>query len=136
MNPGNSKQPIRVIDVTLSFRAMPANVALARTMAVAMGARAHLTIDQIEDVRLAIDEAVSQLIIDSDEDTLVHCDFTEEDGTLRIRVAATTRSGLVPPTDTFSWLVLAALVGEVTAGTVNGLVHLDLSIKRPASVSV
>ena len=103
-------------DVTLSFRATTANVALARTMAAAMAARAHLTIDQIEDVRLAIDEAVSQLVNDCDEQTHVHCDFTETAGTLVIQTKATTRSGQPPATDTFSWLVLAALVDEVTAG--------------------
>lgn len=123
-------------DVTLSFRATTANVALARTMAAAMAARTHLTIDQIEDVRLAVDEAVSQLVNDCDAQTQVHCDFTELAGTLVIRTTATTRTGLPPATDTFSWLVLAALVDEVIAGTDNGLVHLELRIKRPASVTV
>ncbi|MSO27602.1 MAG: hypothetical protein EXQ60_06010 [Candidatus Nanopelagicales bacterium] len=136
MNPNNVDPVHPPSDVTLSFRATSANVALARTMAVAMAARTHLTIDQIEDVRLAIDEAVSQLVIDCDELTQVNCDFTETGGTLFIRVTANTRSGQPPATDTFSWLVLAALVDEVTAGTDNGLVHLEFRIKRPASVTV
>ena len=136
MNPKNIDPVQPPSDVTLSFSATSENVALARTMAVAMAARAHLTIDQVEDIRLAIDEAVSQLITDCDELTKVHCDFTETSGSLLIRVAANTRSGQPPATDTFSWLVLAALVDAVTAGTENGLVHLELHIKRPASVTV
>ncbi|MFZ4495910.1 MAG: anti-sigma factor [Candidatus Nanopelagicales bacterium] len=136
MNPNNVGPLPQPGDVTLSFRAITANVALARTMAAALAARTHLTIDQIEDVRLAIDEAVSQLINDCDEQTHIHCDFTETAGTLLIRVGANTRTGLPPATDTFSWLVLAALVDEVTAGADNGIVKLELRIKRPASVTV
>ncbi len=51
--------------VSLIFRAATRNAALARTVAAAMAARADLPLDQLEDVRLAVDEAVSQLILDA-----------------------------------------------------------------------
>jgi hypothetical protein len=48
--------------VTLSFGAQTENVALARTLAATMSARAELPPDQIEDVRLAVDEVVRHVI--------------------------------------------------------------------------
>ncbi len=62
--------------VTLTFPAHARNVALARSLAAAMSARADLPIDQLEDVRLAVDEAVSQLILTARPDALVTCVFT------------------------------------------------------------
>ena len=37
-------------------------MAIARTVAAAMAARADLTLDQIEDVRLAMDEGLAYII--------------------------------------------------------------------------
>ncbi len=121
--------------VTLTFRAHTRNAALARTVAAAMAARADLPLDQLEDVRLAVDEAVSQLILGAPELTDVVCDFVVEGPRLRVRVSAPSRSGQVPDRDTFSWTVLRALVDEVTATTVGGVVTVDLRIVRQAAVA-
>jgi hypothetical protein len=50
--------------VTLTFAARTNNASLARTVAATMSARADLPLDQLEDVRLAVDEAVTQSILD------------------------------------------------------------------------
>ena len=120
--------------VTVAFPAETLNVALARTVAAAMAARADLTIDQLEDVRLAVDEAVSQLIADASPDATVTCAFEAGAGTLSITVTARTRTGATPATDTFSWTVMRALVDSVAATTDGGEVRLDLRIARALPV--
>ena len=116
--------------VTLAFPAQARNAALARTMAAAMAARAELTIDQLEDVRLAVDEAVSLVLVDSPTDGVVTCTFDVEGTTLDISVSAPSTSGREPERDAFSWTVLTALVDSVTASTDAGALTLALHITR------
>lgn len=120
--------------VTLSFAADTANVALARTVAAAMAARADLPIDQLEDVRLAVDEAVSQLIADAPDGAVVSCAFETTGLNLRIVVSAPSASGRTPARDTFGWTVLSALVDDVGAEVSDGVVTLDLRIARSVTV--
>jgi serine/threonine-protein kinase RsbW len=116
--------------VTVSFPAQTQYVSLARTMAAAMAVRADLPIDQLEDLRLAVDEAAAQVVLDAVPGSDVQCVFVESHGSLRIEVRGTTASGVVPATNTFSWTVLTALVDNVTASVNAGEVCLTLHVKR------
>ncbi len=120
--------------VTLTFPAQTGNVALARTLAAAMSARADLPLDQLEDVRLAVDEAVSQLIIDAAPGSDIACAFTLMGDALDIVVSGTSTSGRTPDADTFSWTVMSALVDTVTARVDAGVVSLRLFVTRHAPV--
>lgn len=120
--------------VTITFEADTRNVSLARTMAAAMAARADLPIDQLEDVRLAVDEAVSQVVLAAPAGGLVELTFVETAEGLDIAVTAPCTSTEPPPTDTFSWMVLTALVDEVTAELSNGRLHLALVVIRALTV--
>jgi serine/threonine-protein kinase RsbW len=122
--------------VTLAFPARTQNVALARTVTAAMAARADLPLDQLEDARLAVDEAVSQLIADTRAGSEITCAFRVQDGALDITVTAPSTSGQVPPTGTFSWTVLSALVDEVAAAVDDGIVTLRLHVIRSIPVDV
>jgi serine/threonine-protein kinase RsbW len=122
--------------VTLAFPARTQNVSLARTVTAAMAARADLPLDQLEDVRLAVDEAVSQLIADAPADAEIRLVFSVADGVLDIVVTGPSASGLVPPTGTFSWTVLTALVDSVSATVEDGVVALHLHVTRSVSVDV
>ena len=122
--------------VTLAFPAATQNVSLARTVTAAMAARADLPLDQLEDVRLAVDEAVSQLIVDASAGSEVTCRFSIREDGLDILVSAPSASGRVPPTGTFSWTVLSALVDDVTAVVDDGIVRLALHVTRSVPVDV
>jgi serine/threonine-protein kinase RsbW len=104
-------------------------------MAAAMAVRADLPIDQLEDLRLAVDEAAAQLVLDAVPGTELRCIFVESDGSLRIEVRGMTASGAVPATNTFGWTVLTALVDDVTASAEAGEVCLTLHVKRHEPVS-
>ena len=49
-------------EVTLTFGVDTRNMSLARSVAATMAGRFGLTVDRLEDVRLAVDEAVSQVL--------------------------------------------------------------------------
>ncbi len=120
--------------VTLTFAARTRNAALARTVAAAMATRADLPLDQLEDVRLAVDEAVSQSIMDAPPDGEVTCHFRHEGQTLDVTVSAPSVSKRPPGTNTFSWTVLTALVDEVAADVVGGSVVIRMRVIRHVAV--
>jgi serine/threonine-protein kinase RsbW len=120
--------------VRLTIPSDTRNVALARTVAAAMSARADLPLDQLEDVRLAVDEAVSQLILDATPGTPIECSFTIVGESLSISVSGHSVSGSVPATGTFSWTVLTALVDDVTATVQDGTLTLRLRVTRDIEV--
>lgn len=120
--------------VTLTFAARTRNAALARTVAAAMSARADLPLDQLEDIRLAVDEAVSQSILDAPDSAEVTCSFTVDGGELSIAVSSPSLSGRPPGTDTFSWTVLSALVDEVSASVTDGVVTIRMHVVRHVAV--
>lgn len=121
-------------EVTLAISADTVNVRLARSVAGAMAERADFPLDQLEDVRLAVDEAVSQLILDAADGTEIVCTFSVSGPALDVTVSAVTRSARVPATDTFSWAVLRALVDSVTATVEGRTVILRLRVTRALTV--
>lgn len=122
--------------VTLAFPAQTQNVALARRVTAVMAARADLPLDRLEDARLAVDEAVSQVIADAPPGAEVVCVFEVQDHALDIVVTAPSSSGSVPPKGTFSWTVLTALANTVTATVDGGVVVLHLHVTPAISVDV
>ena len=120
--------------VTLTIPADTAYVALARSVAAAMSARADLPIDQLEDVRLAVDEALSQVIADAPPSSEITCAYTVAGADLSITVAGASISGAVPSTGTFSWIVLRALVDDVSADVADGMLTVRLHVSRAVTV--
>lgn len=117
--------------VSLTLPAQTSYVSLARTLAATMAARADVTIDRLEDIRLAVDEACSLVLNDADPTGTLTCAFALDGDALLIEVSAPTRTGATPPTDGFSWMVLSALVDEVDARSDDTTVTIAL---RTASV--
>jgi serine/threonine-protein kinase RsbW len=121
--------------VTLTFPADSVNVALARTVAAAMAARADLTIDRLEDARLAVDEAVAQLLPGAGPESTITCAFISEPGTLRISVDGTWNGSQPPSTRTFGWTVLTALCTAVDARVDDGTLSLTLLVEGAVPAS-
>lgn len=88
-------------------------VALLRTATATLAARADFTLDEIDDLRIAIDEACALLLPNSQPAAVLHCRFTVADNSLEIAVTTQTRSETKPDPSSFAWMVLTALAGEV-----------------------
>ncbi len=119
--------------IDLAVPAVPEYVGLIRSTAAHIAAHADLTIDAIDDLRLAVDEAFAVLIAHKPESGAVSITFSIHPDQLVIEF--TGPSGSPEPDQTsFAWTVLNALVHEVSTKTnPAGLVTLSLTAKVVAS---
>jgi serine/threonine-protein kinase RsbW len=122
-------------DVTLRFPAQPAYVVLARTAVAALAARADRTLDEIEDLRLAVGEACALLLSMARPDAELECVFTVDApgaaGALSMRLSVDAEPGAAEPAaDDFAWLVLRELAGAVAVRRDGDRVALALGAQR------
>ncbi|MDD2859390.1 MAG: hypothetical protein PHU75_12040 [Candidatus Nanopelagicales bacterium] len=117
--------------VALHLPADPSYAAVARTLAATIAARCHLTYDRVEDARLAIDEAFTQVVTNAPPGADVVCSFIEEAGALEFMVQSLTILTTELPRDTFSWTVLAALADELHATTIDGVLTVVARVEEP-----
>ena len=89
---------------------------MLRTATAGLAARLDFTLDEIEDLRIAVDEACAMLLPQAVQLANLVCRFVLTPGTLDITVTMPTTRGQLPQRDTFAWTVLSALAGEVDAG--------------------
>jgi serine/threonine-protein kinase RsbW len=108
-----------------------AYLSVLRTATAGLAARLDFTLDAIEDLRIAVDEACALLLPDVVPDEPLRCQFTLDHDTLEVKVRAMTHSGRMPARDSFAWTVLTALAGEVDSSTdPDGAVTLTLRKRR------
>lgn len=102
--------------VTIEVPAQAEYVAVLRAAAAVIASRLEFTLDDIDDLRILIDEAASVLLTSGAEGTL-HCVIEAADETIRFQLRATLRSGATSPEEGFAWSILRALAHEVTSET-------------------
>jgi serine/threonine-protein kinase RsbW len=122
--------------ISLTIPAAAEHVALLRSTAAAVGAKADLTLDQIEDMRLAVDEAASHVIADASPQSRIDCSFAYSDGVLDIVISGPTKTGRVPETSSFGWTVLTALADRVSADANGNQVTIELHLVRPIAIEL
>ncbi|MFB9378692.1 hypothetical protein ACFFKU_06375 [Kineococcus gynurae] len=101
--------------VELKVPADPAYLTVVRTASAGLAARLDLTLDEIEDLRIAVDEACTLLLDGSDSTSELTATFRLGADTLEVEVRGPARE--LPERSSFAWAVLEALVGEVFTGT-------------------
>jgi serine/threonine-protein kinase RsbW len=101
--------------VELRLPADGAYLSVLRTATAGLAARLDFTLDEIEDLRIAVDEACALLLNDVPEHAELNCTFSLSPEALSVTVTAPTRTGKLPRRHTFAWTVLTALAGEVDA---------------------
>lgn len=107
-------------DVELRLPAEGAYATIVRTTAAGLAARLDFTIDDIEDLRIAIGEATALAIPSADPDTdLVACFYF---GPGSMTVTLETEATDEPPLDTesFAWQVLDTMAQDAWAGSEAG----------------
>ncbi len=113
--------------VELRLPADSAYLSVLRTATAGLAARLDFTLDEIEDLRIAVDEACALLLPDSVPGAPMTCTFALADQSLAVTVTVPSRTGRVPRRNTFAWTVLTALAGDVdTAVTEDGVVSVTL----------
>ncbi len=115
--------------VSLRLPADGAYLAVLRTTAAGLASRLDFTLDDIEDLRIAVDEACAMLLPRAVENATLECSFELKPGELDIAVSLPTTDGALPSRDTFAWTVLTALAGEVDATVEGGRVTITMAKK-------
>jgi serine/threonine-protein kinase RsbW len=101
--------------VTIRMPAEGAYLSVLRTATAGLAARLDFTLDEIEDLRIAVDEACGLLLSQAVPGATLDCDFTLGEDSVTIAVSVLTLRAQLPARDTFAWTVLAALAGSVDA---------------------
>jgi serine/threonine-protein kinase RsbW len=101
--------------VTIRMPAEGAYLSVLRTATAGMAARLDFTLDEIEDLRIAVDEACGMLLSQAAPGASLTCDFTLGEDSMTIAVSAASQRAQPPSRDTFAWTVLSALAGTVDA---------------------
>jgi serine/threonine-protein kinase RsbW len=99
--------------VVITLPAQSAYLSVLRTATAGLAARLDFTIDEIEDLRIAVDEACAMLLPQAVSGADITCEFHLEEGAIRVAVSVGTVDGQQPSRDTFAWTVLSALAGDV-----------------------
>lgn len=104
--------------ITVTVPPDPEFLHILRQLTGGVAARLRLTIDDIDDLKLAVDEAASSMLTrlpDSSELTLA---LNADDAELRATVSSDAPADVWPTQgllDSLSWKVIAGLVGEASA---------------------
>ena len=99
--------------VMIKLPAIGAYLSVLRTATAGLAARLDFTLDEIEDLRIAVDEACAMLLVGALPGATLDCRFELVQGAMSVSVTVTTEDGQEPSRDTFAWTVLSALAGEV-----------------------
>ena len=115
--------------VTLRLPAAGAYLSVLRTATASLASRLDFTIDDIEDLRIAVDEACAMLLVQAVPGADLECTFELTGGAIAVSVTVPTLDGEEPSPDTFAWTVLTALAGEV-ASSVDADRRVTLSLRK------
>jgi serine/threonine-protein kinase RsbW len=118
-------------DIELSLPADAQHVPVARALAADLAVRFDFDLDEVSDLRMAVDEACAELVAKASGPGRLRCVFRVDGDALRVTASASTKDGTTPGQNTFGWRVLTALVDEVRtwAGTDN-VVYIQLVKRR------
>ncbi|MGF7236274.1 MAG: anti-sigma factor [Frankia sp.] len=117
--------------VQLRLPASGVYLSVLRTATAGLAARLHFTLDEIEDLRIAVDEACAMLLTSAVPGADLECEFALSPDVVKVSVTVLTLDGVEPSRDTFSWTVLTALAGEVSSHVdADGRVTIELEKRR------
>lgn len=117
-SPTDHLTPSRTDVVELVVPALAQYVAVVRAATAGLAARLDLTLDRIEDLRIAVDEACTLLVQAADAasapDAQLACVFRLDDTALTVDV--TGPHAELPERTGYAWAVLSALVDSLESG--------------------
>ena len=102
--------------VLLTVPADGGYLGVLRTATAGLAARLHFALDEIEDLRIAVDEACAMLLAIATKDAELQCRFAVTHDALTVEVTVTiVRGAKLPAESSFAWKVLTALTTSASA---------------------
>lgn len=117
-------------EVELRVPASGAFVSILRTITAGLAARCDLTLDEIEDLRIAVDEACALLLPHAESGSSLTARFTLLPGSLDFLASVPAGPDAQPDRDGFAWSVLRALADDVHVSTSDRALAIGISKRR------
>jgi serine/threonine-protein kinase RsbW len=115
-------------DVELRLPADGVFASVLRTTAAGLAARLDFTIDDIEDLRIAVGEANALALPEADPESDLVCKFFLGSGTMTIQLETEASDDPQPDTESFAWQVLDTLADDVSAGSSGGVFRVRFTM--------
>jgi serine/threonine-protein kinase RsbW len=119
--------------VAIRVPADGAYVATLRLATASLAARCDLTVDDIEDLRLAVDEACSLLLALAAPGRTLEAEFVLTPGQLRVAASIEAVDGADIDRGGFAWTVLGALASGVEIANQAGRLTISVTKRREAA---
>ncbi len=111
----SAEQGLRGTPVEIGVAATVSQLPIVRGLAETLVLLSDFTLDEVADIRLAVDEACSTLIGIAAPGSQLRCRFTVGDKDLLVHVAGVAAAQGLPDQRSFGWHVLRTLTDEVDA---------------------
>jgi serine/threonine-protein kinase RsbW len=122
-------------DVELRVPADARFVAILRSLTAGLAARCDLTLDEIEDLRLAVDEACALLLPHAGPDTSMTTRFALHTDYLELSISVPAEPDAAPDRGGFGWTVLCALADEVHVSSSGPELVLAVTKRRTSTTT-
>ena len=123
-------------DVELRLPADSAYASVLRTTTAGLAARLDFTIDDIEDLRIAVGEANAMVLEHADPGSDLVCSFHLAPGEMTVAVSVQTARPPVPDLDSFAWQVLTTLATSAEVDTGDGRFTVSMTMRSSTAGSV
>ena len=115
-------------DVEVKVPADGAFVSVLRTTTAGLAARLDFTIDEIEDLRIAVGEASALVLLDAAGGSDLWCRFFLGERAITVTTTVLVDHPVVPDFQSFTWTVLSTLASEATVDVVDGTYTVTLTV--------
>jgi serine/threonine-protein kinase RsbW len=121
--------------IELTVPALTGYLGVVRTATAGLAARLSFTLDEIEDLRIAVDEACVMLLTMPRphplESSSLTCRFRVHDKELAVTVSTQVNDGATLPSEhSFAWQVLTAHAADVSGQAGDGRASVELRKRR------
>jgi serine/threonine-protein kinase RsbW len=138
LDPQTTDSPVhppgaRRAQVELRLPAEGAYAAIVRTTAAGLAARLDFTIDDIEDLRIAIGEASALVIPQADPGADLVCRFHLSRRAMTVELETEALDEPPVDMDSFAWQVLSTMAEDVAAGSAEGRFRTRFTVTSQAA---
>ena len=120
-------------DAEVRLPAETAYVAVLRMAAAGIAARLDFTLDDVDDLKMAVGEACAMVLATATPEGSLYADFFLDDDSIEVRVSADAVSPDPPDPGSFAWQVLATTATAVSADASADRVTISLTISSSAT---
>src|SRR3954447_13942258 len=115
-------------DAEIRLPAENAYVAVLRMAPSGIAARLDFTLDDVDDLKMAVSEACAMVLADATPGGSMYAEFFLGEGQIEVRVSADSVNDDPPDPGSFAWQVLATTAAQVSAESTDDRVAVSLTI--------